>query len=429
MRIRVFSKVEYFIFARHNGKHTTTMSQLQVLWGLGLILLTSSLHAQDCREVDAEMARRETEAIPGETMGQKLESLLFWSQEEKERRFPIMQGIFPSIQVAAGSKASSFKVKENITPQWKDSTTLDAYMQTDHIKGVIVLQNNKIRLEEYAEGVDKKSVWTSFSMAKSVSSMLLGVALKEGDIGSLDDKLQKYIPALKGRDYGKVSVRELLTMTSGIEWNEDYSDPNSDVAQMYESPCREDESHILTYMKSLKSAHEPGTHWNYSTGETDLVGILIQKATGKSLAEYLSEKIWQPRGMQHCAYWLADECSHLNIGGSGLSATLRDYARLGTLMLQDGEYKGEKILSEKWMENATSLLYKTNDEGGGYGYLWWRYKNGSYAAIGIFGQMIYIDPHKDLVIAQIAAWPKATSETLTDRRQKFIEAVQRVIEE
>ena len=399
-----------------------------LLCSLLLILTTLTIKAQDCQGIDLEFAHKERAAIPGETMGQKLESLLFWSQDEKERRFPMMQDIFPSLRVSANTQASSFETVNNITPQWSDKTTLESYMTTNHIGGIIVLQHNKIRLEQYAEGVDKETVWTSFSMAKSVSSMLLGVALKEGAIESLDDVLQKYIPELKGHDYGTVTVRQLLTMTSGISWNEDYEDPNADVAQMYQSPCKSTESHILTYMKPLKFVHQPGTYWNYSTGETDLVGILIQKATGKSLADYLSEKIWQPWGMEHCAYWLADECSNLNIGGSGLSASLRDYARLGTLMLNKGRIGDEDIFSEEWLEDATSLLYETNDQGEGYGYLWWRFKNGSYAAVGIFGQMLYIDPSKELVIAQMAAWPKASSQELTQGRQAFIEAVQRVIE-
>ena len=399
-----------------------------LLCSLLLILTTLTIKAQDCQGIDLEFAHKERATITGETMGQKLESLLFWSQDEKERRFPMMQDIFPSLQVSANTQASSFETVNNITPQWTDKTTLESYMTTNHIGGIIVLQHNKIRLEQYAEGVDKETVWTSFSMAKSVSSMLLGVALKEGAIESLDDVLQKYIPELKGHDYGTVTVRQLLTMTSGISWNEDYEDPNADVAQMYQSPCKSTESHILTYMKPLKFVHQPGTYWNYSTGETDLVGILIQKATGKSLADYLSEKIWQPWGMEHCAYWLADECSNLNIGGSGLSASLRDYARLGTLMLNKGRIGDEDIFSEEWLEDATSLLYETNDQGEGYGYLWWRFKNGSYAAVGIFGQMLYIDPSKELVIAQMAAWPKASSQELTQGRQAFIEAVQRVIE-
>ena len=399
-----------------------------LLFFLFLTLGTLSVKSQDCKSLEKKGTHIEISDLPGETMGQKLASLLFWSQDEKERRFPIMQDIFPSIKVSNGNQASPFEKVKNITPQWKDETTLSSYMKDNHIGGVIVIQDNKIRLEEYAQGVDEKTVWTSFSMAKSVSSMLLGVALKDGFIESLEDALQKYIPELQGYDYGKVTVRQLLTMTSGIDWNEDYEDANSDVAQMYQNPCQNNEAHILTYMKPLKFVHKPGTYWNYSTGETDLVGILVQKATGRSLAEYLSEKIWKPLGMENCAYWLADECSNLNIGGSGLSASLRDYAKLGTLMLNDGKHEDEDLFSKEWMDNATSLLYKTNEEGGGYGYLWWRFKDGSYAAVGIFGQMLYINPTKNLVIVQIAAWPKASSNTLTKGRQDFIEAVQRVID-
>ncbi len=395
---------------------------------LFLFLYTLILSAQDCKELLSAEAEKERVLIPGETMGQKLESLLFWSQAEREKRFSMMHAIFPSIVVPSGTQATNLLKGEEITPEWENSTTLKSYMAANHIAGLLVLQDNKIRLEEYADNFDQESLWTSFSMAKSVSSMLLGAALKDGYIESLEDSLQKYIPELKGYDYGKVTVRQLLTMTSGIAWNEDYEDPNADVAQMYQNPCENGESHILTYMKSLKSTHIPGTHWNYNTGETDLVGILIQKATGKSLAKYLSEKIWKPYRMENCAYWLADECSNLNIGGSGISASLRDYARLGSLMLTQTKPGKESIFSDAWLKNATSLVYETNDDGSGYGYLWWRFKNGSYAAVGIFGQMLYVNPQKNLVIAQLAAWPKASSKKLVQSRHNFIKAVERVVE-
>ncbi|QAA81229.1 class C beta-lactamase-related serine hydrolase [Aequorivita sp. H23M31] len=386
---------------------------------LGLLICS----AQDCQLVETDKFVHERTIIPGTTMGQKLESLLFWSQDEKESRFPAMQYIFPSIQVSKSSQPFPLKQGGSISPQWKDRTTLTSYMDSNRIKGIIVLQDGNIKLEKYADGIDEKTLWTSFSMAKSVSSMLLGVALKEGDIKNMDDRLERYIPEFLGHDYGKVTVRQLLTMTSGIAWNEDYEDPNSDVAQMYQQPCVNREDHILTYMKPLKFVYEPGTHWNYSTGETDLVGILIQKATGKSLSEYLSEKIWQPFGMEHCAYWLADECSNLNIGGSGLSASLRDYSRLGLLMLNRDVQDEKNIFSKEWLDDATSLLYPVNDQGDGYGYLWWRFKDGNYAAVGIFGQMIYVNPDKNLVIAQIAAWPHAGSKELGHGRQAFINAV------
>lgn len=390
---------------------------------LAFLISSSTIFAQVevCELTNVEDKRDWPENIPGETMGQKLESLLFWSQEERERRFAKMQNIYPSIAVPASSE---FELEHSKHPlNFANDFDLEKYIDGNHIKGLIVLQNDEIKLEVYSEEMDQHTLWTSFSVAKSVSSMLVGTALKDGIIKSMEDELQIYIPELKDTDYGKVTVRQLLTMTSGIDWNEDYTDPNSDVAQMYQQPCVNDEAHILTYMKNLKQIHPAGTTWNYSTGETDLVGILIQKASGKSLAEYLSEKIWKPFGMQQCAFWLADECSHLNIGGSGLSASLRDFARIGTLMLKKGEINGESIFADEWLENATLNLYQTNDSGGGYGYLWWRNPDGSYTANGIFGQLIYIHPEMNLVIAQTAAWPKAGSKELSQKRRDFIEAV------
>lgn len=366
--------------------------------------------------------------IPGETMGQKLESLLFWSQAERQRRFPIMHSIYPSIVVEAGGKTYPLKAKRRIKRKWKKSTGLDNYIDENNIAGVVVLQNGKIQLEAYGEGMNQNRHWTSFSVAKSVTSMLVGAALKDGYIRSMDDHLEVYITELKGYDYGKVTVRELLTMTSGIDWNEDYTDAQSDVAQMYQAECVGNEAHILSYMKSLERIYPGGEKWNYSTGETDLLGILVHKATGKSMAEYLSEKIWKPYGMQQCAFWLADECSGMNIGGSGISATLRDYARLGQLMLDQGMIEGESVFAEEWLAGATSILHKEDEDSrGGYGYLWWRSEDGSYTARGIFGQIIYINPAKNLVIAQVAAWPQAGSKELSQRRREFIKAVESLL--
>lgn len=398
----------------------------------GLIPLKSQdygiAHSKEsCEVLDSDKFNPADEIITGETMGQKLESLLFWTQEERERRFPEMYKLFPSLPIEKGDNVYPLAKEEQISLKFKNGFSADSYIKDNHIAGLIVVQSDRIIFEKYAEGVSENSLWTSFSVAKSVSSILLGIALKDGDIESMDDLLEKYIPELRGYDYGKVSVYQLLTMTSGIGWNEDYADHNSDVAQMYLQACQGNEDHILSYMKNLKFAHRPGTVWNYSTGETDLLGILIQKASGKSLAAYLSEKVWQPWGMEHCAYWLKDECSGANIGGSGLSASLRDFARLGTLMLNKGQNGELNLFTDDYLKNATRPLYKTNDSGAGYGYLWWRDKDSSYRAVGIFGQLLYINPDKDLIIAQIAAWPQATSKELTKNRQEFIDAVEHAV--
>lgn len=404
---------------------------------LGVILIIfftcslSWLGAQEKNTVasDSTHLQKLRESIPGETMGEKLESLLFWSQKEKEERFPMMYKLFPSSEVKAGTHVYPLPKGELITPRWEDKTTLADYMMVNHIAGVIVVQNGKIRLEKYAKNTTRQTLWTSFSVAKSVTSMLIGIALKDGYINSLDDSLQQYIPELKGADYGKVTIRELITMTSGINWNEDYDDSLSDVAQMYLKPCKGSESHILSYMKKLKFRTSNKKAWNYSTGEIDLAGILVQKATGKTLAEYLSQKIWQPMGMQQNSYWLQDECSDLNIGGSGLSATLRDFARLGQLMLNGGKIDGTELFSKEWLSHATKVMHPLNDQGDGYGYLWWCFHDGSYAAIGIFGQLIYINPAKNLVIAQVAAWPHASSSALSKKRWDFVKAVKKGLDD
>lgn len=400
---------------------------------LTIVSVSISFNAQEarhhnlCTTEKVKDQRDKTSNIKGNTIGQKLEGLLFWSQQEKERRFPLMQSIFPSLPVSSGRSIQSLKQGKKIQPVWEDATTLDTYMKDNHIKGIIVLKDGKIRLEKYDKGVNQHTLWTSFSVAKSVSSMLVGIALKNGDIKSLDDVLEQYIPELKGYDYGKISIRQLLTMTSGINWNEDYQDSQSDVAQMYLNPCQGQEAHILSYMKPLPSKTPPGTEWNYNTGETDLLGILLQKATGKSLASYLSENIWIPFGMQQCAFWLTDECSGLNIGGSGLSASLRDYAGLGALMLQNGQKNGVSVFSEEWLEQATTPLHSLDKQGSGYGYLWWCNPDGSYAAYGLFGQMIYVNPQEQLVIAQVAAWPKSGGKDLSKNRADFIKAIRKAL--
>src|SRR5699024_10871550 len=177
-----------------------------------------------------------------------------------------------------------------------------------------------------------------------------------------------------------------------------------------------DEAHIVTYMKDLPRTRPAGTRFNYSTGETDLLGILIEQATGMSLAEYLSGSVWRPFGMAHEAWWLADECDGSTIGGSGLSATLSDYARLGQFMLDGAELNGEPVVAGAWHDDATRLLQPVDESGDdgdqGYGYLWWINADGSYQAAGIFGQLVHIDPARQLVIAQIAAWPEAGSDAL-----------------
>lgn len=365
-------------------------------------------------------------ASASDTVGQQREDSLIWTQAQRTERFSHMYDLFPADRVAHGAQVHALPPGKTLTPKWHDdSTTLAQYMSQHHLADVMVLQHGRIRLQRHAPGFGPGTRWTSFSVAKSVTSTLLGIALRRGDIHSLDDTLETYIPQLRGSAYAKVTVQQLLTMTSGVRWNEDYDDPQSDVAQMYRSACENGQAHVISYLKKLPRAWPAGSHWNYNTAETDLLGILVQRATGQSLASYLSQTIWKPYGMVADAYWLKDECDGSDTGGSGLSATLADYARFGQFMLDGGRIDGKPLVADVWMRGALHRQQAVDSPGHGYGYLWWTDASGSYAAIGIFGQMIYVDPARQLVIVQVGAWPHATSRALVASRRAFVAAVQR----
>lgn len=277
-----------------------------------------------------------------QTVGQQREGVLFWTQAERDARFPQMYKLFPADRVAHGAHVHALSQGTPLTPVWKDgSTTLSSYMREHHIAGVMVLQHGRVRMQRYAPAFGPQTRWTSFSVAKSFTSTLLGIALQQGYVHSLDDHLATYIPQLRGSAYADVTVRQLLTMTSGVRWNEDYADSHSDVAQMYRGACENGRAHVLTYLAKLPRMWLAGTHWNYNTAETDLLGILVQRATSQSLAGYLSQTIWKPYGMAADAYWLKDECDGSDTGGSGLSATLADYARFGQFILDGGRIDGK----------------------------------------------------------------------------------------
>jgi CubicO group peptidase (beta-lactamase class C family) len=364
------------------------------------------------------------------TIGAQREAVLFWPQAQREARFRQMGTLFPSDRAAHGTHVHALAQGKPLAIPGQDETSawLAGYMDEHHLAGVMVLQHGRIRLQRYALGFKPEQRWESFSVAKSVTSTLLGIALQRGDIHSLDDTLGTYIPELRDSAYGKVTVQQLLTMTSGVHWNEDYADPNSDVAQMYLGACVDHQAHILAYLKKQPRQWQAGTHWNYNTAETDLLGILVQRATHQSLAAYLSRTIWQPYGMASDATWIKDECDGSDTGGSGLSATLGDYARLGQFMLDGGRIDGKPVVAAAWLKGALHRQERVDAPDRGYGYLWWTDSDGSYAAIGIFGQLVYVDPARQLVIAQVGAWPQATSDALVASRRGFIAAIKRAVD-
>lgn len=325
--------------------------------------------------------------------------------------------LFPTRVVTAGENKHDLpeapvdlEAKVSFTIEDKTYDLYD-FLALDNVTGLIVLHDGKLVYETYQRGNGPNTRWMSMSVAKSVTSTLLGVAVKEGKI-ALDDQVTKYVPALEDSAYEGVSVGDVLIMASGVAWNETYTDPESDRRDLLRAQIAQERDGAMKVMAGLERAGEPGSVHNYSTGETQVLAEIVYGATGVHLADYLSDKIWKPYGMYNDAKWWLDSPDGLEIGGSGLSATLRDFALFGQFFLEGGKIDGEPILPDGWTEEAGKSRTLPDGETLEYGYMWWpgwtddSIADGAYAAIGIQGQNIYINPAKNIVIATHMAQPK-----------------------
>src|SRR6516165_10029909 len=282
------------------------------------------------------------------------------------------------------------------------------YLALNRVAGLVIMKNGEVVLEDYELGTGPETRWPSYSMAKSVSSTLIGAALFDGSIASLDDPVTKYVPVLKNGAYEPVSVRNVIQMASGVKWSEAYTDPQSDRRKLLEIQLQEKPGTILPFMSGLGRAGAPGTIWNYNTGETFVVGAVLEGATHRPLADYLSEKIWKPWGMEFEAQWQLESPKGMGWAGGGLAATLRDFGRIGLLVQADGVIDGKRTVPEGWFDDAGSakeIGAKTVE----YGYLWWTVPkgddvhDGAFEARGIFGQHLYINRKEKVVIAVVKA--------------------------
>lgn len=295
-----------------------------------------------------------------------------------------------------------------------DGVTYDLYdfLALDNVTGLIVLKDGAVVYETYQRGNTPDTRWMSMSVAKSITSTLVGAAIRDGHIGSLDDMVVDYVPSLKGSAYDGVSIHDILLMASGVQWNETYTDPDSDRRDLLRAQIAQEPGAAMKVMAALPRAAEPGMVHTYSTGETQVLGEIVRGAVGKPLAEYLSEKIWQPYGMEADANWWLDSPDGVEIGGSGLSATLRDFARFGQFFLEGGVIDGKPVLPDGWTEQAGQPQKLKDGSVIEYGLMWWpgwtepSIADKAFAAIGIQGQNIYINPTKNIVIATHMSQPK-----------------------
>ncbi|MCW8871892.1 MAG: beta-lactamase family protein [Xanthomonadales bacterium] len=334
--------------------------------------------------------------------------------------------LFPTRTVRRGANVSQIPV--HLLPMddfvfETDEKRYDLFdvLSLNRVSGLLIIQDGAIRFEKYLLGNNEATRWMSMSVVKSITGVLVGAAIKDGLIVSIDDPIIRYLPRFAGTAYDGVTVRQLLMMASGVAWSETYTDPASDRRRMLEAQIAQQPDAILDLMAALPRAAEPGTRWNYSTGETHIVGALVQAVTGRPVADYLSEKLWAPLGMESDATWWLDSPGGLEVASSGLSVTLRDYARFGLFLLNGGVIGDQHVLPEGWMEQASTPKI-IGGEKIDYGYLLWPLHGRSFAAIGIFGQFVFVDPDRKLVVAMWSAQPKPMGREGVDE-YAFLEAL------
>ena len=321
-----------------------------------------------------------------------------------------MEGSFPGLEVAPANTVRELPRSAAPLPASLQAG-LREYMAETQAAGLMVLKDGEVLFEDYGLGFGPTGRWTSFSVAKSFTSTLLGAAIADGAIASVDTPVTEIIPALAGTAYDGVSVGQIATMTSGVAWNEDYTDPDSDVAKMLAVAPVAGESQAVTYARTLTREAPAGEKWVYKTLETNLLGLIVEQATGQSLAAYAAEKIVEPAGFEGGLFWMQDLTGG-NIGGCCLSLRLADYARMGQFALEGGA----GTVPAGWFATAGSPLvdFAPQAPGFGYGYQWWTYPGGMYGAQGIFGQAITIVPQEQLVVAVVSNWETATSSANRD---------------
>ncbi len=348
----------------------------------------------------------------------KIERLMIsqsmFSGADQVEHFRTMAQIFPARAIAAAPQPRLFDAGEALPlPETYDfngqtRNTADFLDATD-TTGFLVLKDSRIVYEKYWRGNDAGTHWISFSMCKSFVSALIGIAVSEGAIASINDPVTRYAPELAGSAYDGVRIKDILQMSSGASWNEDYSDWNSDINRFGRTFAFG--GSLDDFVKTLKPDHKPGTFNRYNSMDTQVLGLMLRHATGTSLTEYLAQKLWNPLGMESGVEWITDD-SGSEFAAGGLNATLRDYARLGELYRNNGNWYGRQIVAADWVRasvtpDAPHLMpgkRSNSDSTLGYGFQWWvPDERGDFSAIGIYNQFVYVSADHHLVIAKTSA--------------------------
>lgn len=373
------------------------------------------------------------------------EDQLYWNVEQKIIGHRTMHLIFESNFVQASDSPLPLPSSTPIEPtyQYEGSTqTVGDYFDRNNVTGLLVIKDGTVVLEKYARGYNETSAGSSRSMAKTFTAMLIGIALKDGHIDSMDDPVSKYVPELSDTQYGSIAIRHIVNMTSGVRYWEDASNPKSDLFPLQACLFKKQPGCLLSFLHDIASRSDndkvaPGTKFNYSTADSVLAGIILERATGKKATDYLSEKIWKPFGMEQDAYWNAETKDGNTFGGSGFGATLRDYGRFGLFMMNRGVLEdGTETMAPGYMEEALTPTTASKEAQRPYGYYIWRARpegsteggfgvnqemgnphpiemrgaSTTFYALGSSGQVLMVNPQENVVIAKWASWDGGPSQ-------------------
>ncbi|HVA76797.1 MAG TPA: serine hydrolase [Candidatus Binataceae bacterium] len=340
--------------------------------------------------------------------------------QNRVQAFRNMDAFFPYHVIKRGGPVAELpgmSQKLEVSYKFKGKRrTLDDLLARTRTQGFLVIKDGKIVDERYFNGANDKTKFTSWSVAKSFTSTLVGLALADGKIKSLDDPITEYLPELKGSGYDGVPINDILEMSSGVKFSEEYGIDSSDVMIMWDKTMTEQSQTFAEYASSLGRSEKPGSKFVYRSVDTAVLAMLVKRVTGKPLAQMLSERIWQPLGMEQDATWLTDRAGSnaLEAGDCCINATLRDYARFGLLFLHDGKAGDRQLVPAAWVTAATNPQSRQVGWGhlfpgdpGAYGDQWWLIYPGAghaYSAEGVFFQFIYVCPKYNMVIVKTSAY-------------------------
>ena len=364
--------------------------------------------------------------IPGAASAEDADTRrAFLEPEDRATKFQRPDQVFPHRVATASPSPLPLPRAElpsdfDIRYEWQGTAYgIDEFNERTNTNALLILKDGKIVREIYRNGSTAETRFISFSTGKSFTSTLVGMAIEDGYIDSVDEPLTKYLPALIGSAYDGVTIKDALQMASGVEWDEssyDFTDMSMPLPRHWEMSMVQHRYRYVEGANELPRVHEPGTHYNYNTLETCLLGWLVENATGRRLTNYMQERLWHPAGMEFDAAWMLDGQPEVGreLSGGMLAATLRDYGRYGLLMMNGGRAGDRQVISAEWVHEATTPdreavaygnLYE--DYPLGYGYQWWLFPNGRFEGQGVYGQFIYVAPEDDVVIIKLSHWPDA----------------------